>query len=281
MTSPRVMLSYGYQPYTTGVYVERALKQAGCEVDREPYGAERYAWRDTRHDLYLWVEGSASMPNPARPKHYACPTAAWFIDSYTRLEEQRYIATEFDCVFVAQKHFAKQVRSDAIWLPMACDPELHTPHEGVPVEYDIAFVGNTYGDHPLYAERRRLLALLSERYKVSVESNVYFQDMADVYASARVAFNRSACGDLNMRVFETMCSGTPLVTDGVPGLQDAFGLDTWLPYYHSDNELLDLMAELLSDPTWAREIGARARTDVLAHHTYLHRVQTILQAVGL
>ena len=176
------------------------------------------------------------------------------------------------------------------------------------MEYDIAFVGNTYGDHPLYAERRRLLALLSERYKVRVEQGVYFRNMADVYASARVVFNRSACGDLNMRVFEAMCAGRPLVTDAVPGLLDLFEDCKHLFVYRNDDEL-SRIATPLNEFTWCERddgdcencacycdcpesadgillmelgwIGEAGREEVLAHHTYLHRVQTILQAVGL
>jgi SAM-dependent methyltransferase len=280
---PRVMLSRGDQQWTTGAYVERALVQAGCVVTREPVITEACEFWDERprYDLYLWVEGGGRQPNVPMPGRYLCPTAGWFIDSHSHLDEHRARAAELDHVFVAQKHLAAQVSGRAVWLPMACDPELHTPREGVQVTHDIAFVGNVYGDHPMYAERRRLLALLAEKYDVRVESGVYFRDMADVYASARVAFNRSAAGDLNMRVFEAMCAGRPLVTDEVPGLDDCLGLNGWALHYRNDDEILDLMEELMSDAAWAEDIGAHGRNQVIESHTYLHRVQTILQAVGL
>jgi glycosyltransferase involved in cell wall biosynthesis len=199
-------------------------------------------------------------------------------------------ASRFDHVFVAQRQYVSQIPG-ATWLPVACDPDVHTPTVTGEPEYDVAFVGNTYGDAPMYAERRRLLALLSERYKVRVESGVYFEDMANVYASARVAFNVSTGGDLNMRVFEAMCSGTALVTDDVPGLEELFRKPDWeispvLPYSDTDGLLGKLDALLGTDALFGDTIkwyfegtGRVGREEVIAHHTYAHRAAQMLAAL--
>jgi glycosyltransferase involved in cell wall biosynthesis len=207
------------------------------------------------------------------------PHVAYFIDSHSRLRLHKEVAPYFTHRFVAHRQYVEAL--GATWLPVACDPDVHTPTVTGEPEYDVAFVGNTYGDAPMYAERRRLLALLSERYKMRVESGVYFEDMANVYASARVAFNISTGGDLNMRVFEAMCSGTPLVTDWAEGMAvaDVFNPYQHLMLYEDDALLCSAINMFLRNASIAQRQGQAARAEVIAHHTYAHRAAQMLAAL--
>jgi len=105
--------------------------------------------------------------------------------------------------------------------------------------------------------------------------------MANVYASARVVFNISASGDLNMRVFEAMCSGRPLVTDDACGLDELFTdarhLYIYASEYRSAPGAIDVLLEYSER---ADKVGRAGRAEVLARHTYAHRAARMLEALG-
>ncbi len=292
-----ILMTFRYSPYTTAAYYAKAFRALGHDVrtwgptvDLTPYREDqRYRLTGPHHeqpygdgwqpDLDVYIEAGAGWWPQGLP--WQIPTVGYFIDSHSRLKEHVERATRFDHVFYAHKQFGDWFGSRAHWLPVACDPDVHTPTH-VPNEplYDVAFVGNIYGDDAVYAERRRLLKLLQQRYNCAFVSNAYFEDMANVYASARVVFNRSAHGDLNMRVFEAMCSGRPLVTDSIANIGDVFE-PTQLVTYGNDRALLEAIDTLLAFEDTAERTGARGRTEVIAHHTYVHRAQQMLAAVGL
>jgi O-antigen biosynthesis protein len=109
-----------------------------------------------------------------------------------------------------------------------------------------------------------------------VYEGVYLHDMANAMATGRVAFNMSTLGDFNMRVFEAMCSGRPLVTDVVQGLDDLFADGKHLLTYTTGRELCAGIDYLLANPERADEIGRAGRDEVLRAHTYVHRAEAML-----
>ncbi len=272
----RILLSYVYKPYTTAVYYEHAFKALGHEVTRCAPDESSWVASDLQLDLFVWIEaGGGVHPMLVPPSVRTC---ALYIDSHTQRGWHVEDAKRYDHVFVSDIRYVSEYGANAHWLPMACDPDLHTPTRTEPPEYDVAFVGYTYPGSPLYEDRRQTLAALQRRYRCNFQQGVYFQDMANVYASARVVFNKSVMGDLNMRVFEGACSGRAVVTDDVEplGMMGAPGAR-----FHSDYEMHDIISELVTYPHLAVEYGAVWRQWVLAHHTYAHRAAQMLQEAGL
>jgi len=105
--------------------------------------------------------------------------------------------------------------------------------------------------------------------------------MANVYGQARVAFNVSTHGDLNMRVFEAMCSRSPLVTDaGLDnGLRDLFEDGKHLCLYRDDEEMIGGINRLLFHRQDRMQITEKGFMEVLAHHTYCHRAEKMLEGL--
>ncbi|MGE0761440.1 MAG: glycosyltransferase, partial [Pirellulaceae bacterium] len=112
--------------------------------------------------------------------------------------------------------------------------------------------------------------------------NCYFQDMAAAYSAARIVFNRSLANDVNMRVFEALCSGSLLITNDLSdnGLADLFEDGTHLVTYGNAAELLDRVRWHLEHEQEREQIAAAGRCEVLARHTYRHRMETLLQAAA-
>lgn len=301
-----ILVLYHFSPHTTANYLVRALRAEGHEV-RTAGGAvaDLSAWPnpyrlagphdwpladgqvldmgDWRPDLAVWVESGVLQGGVL--EGLDCPVAGWFIDTHNpgKLRWHKSIAPTFDYVFVAMLP-ALQELPGATWLPLACDPEIHTPRV-LPVEpeYDLAWVGGNYRGHPLYARRFEAMRVLQGRYRCAFRSGVYFEDMADVYASARIGWHMSVTGaDLDMRPFEIMCSGRPLVTDWAAdsGLTELMTQGAeWLAY-DDDYEMRAILDALLEDATHRARVGAAGREAVLEAHTYQHRARAMLEVCG-
>jgi hypothetical protein len=320
-----ILMLYHFAPHTTANYLARAFKALGHDIrtagtmavlqgfttpyrlwgphtyplgDNETLDIERLdGWQP---DLVLWVEsGQMGTRRMFDLINWRCPTAAYFIDSHNpdKLKWHKRAAGLFDYRFEAMLPWVEEL--GATWLPLACDPEIHTPRT-YSENYDLAWVGGPWGEHPMYQRRFETMARLSQQYKCAFKSGVYFEDMADVYGSAKIGWHMSVMGgDLDMRVFEVMCSGKVLLTDSGTdgdlarifrcdgldaydiGVGDApCGVPCWS--YDDDDEMWDELEYLLTaGPGLRAAIGADARAAVLAAHTYRHRAHSILQTVGL
>ncbi|MBI2424911.1 MAG: glycosyltransferase [Candidatus Hydrogenedentes bacterium] len=190
----------------------------------------------------------------------------------------------FDAVFTAQKSFVPRLQATGsrhvYWLPLGADPEVHHPCCDAP-ERDISFAGSVAAG--VHETRRGLLTRLRESHSVGHFENAYGEDFCRALCSGRLVFNHAAVNDLNMRVFEALAMGKLLLTNRESernGLCDLFEDRKHLIIYDSAEHLLELAREFLENPDRARIIGEAGRAEVLAKHTYVHRVQTILDTVA-
>lgn len=289
-----ILIAYGYHAGTTGDYLERALRRehtvtfAGATDGSRPglaldadLGA-LYRRLDPKPDLYLWVDGGRVFSFPRGAERLPIPTAAYLIDVHLGPSLRRAQAAFFDHLFVAQRdHLAEYARAGAPadWLPLACDPAVHRPLPGVAEAFDVGFVGSTAG---AYARRNALLGALAARFRLNDYRRPYPPgEMAEVYARSRLVFNCSVRGDLNMRVFEALGCGRPLLTDRIGnGLLDLFADGEHLIAYADEAELLDRAAGYLADPAARARVAAAGHALALERHTYAHRARAIVDHAG-
>jgi hypothetical protein len=134
----------------------------------------------------------------------------------------------------------------------------------------------------VHRERRRLLDALARQFSVLAREGAFGDALCDLSARGRLVFNHAAVQELNMRVFETLAMGRPLLTNAesaVNGLLDLFEDGRHLLVYHSEQELLDKARRYLADEDARQAIANAGRAEVLAKHTYVHRVETLLDTV--
>jgi FkbM family methyltransferase len=203
------------RPDTTGTHCLRALN----ELVRARHVLPDQELPRSGVDLYLQIDDGSSGGMLAAVH----PSAFWAIDTHLAYERLLKIAREVDFVFCAQLPAVERMRNDGIervtWLPLACDPEYHRSFHLDEV-YDVAFIGNLVTE-----ERRRILSYLKEQFPRSFVGRAFGEDWQRISSQARVLFNKSILGDINMRVFESMATGKPLVTDALPaasGLEKLF-----------------------------------------------------------
>ncbi|GMV95024.1 MAG: hypothetical protein AMXMBFR82_48020 [Candidatus Hydrogenedentota bacterium] len=212
----------------------------------------------------------------------ACPTVFLSIDTWQCLMEFNE-AIHYDLVFAAQRAYIPYLRATGSrhvhWLPLACAPDAHYPVD-VPKQFDVSFVGAA--TMPVHRERARLLHLLAVRFSVEALERVHGEDYCRHMCGGRLAFNHSAIEDLNMRIFEALAMGCPLLTNrssAYNGLLDLFEEGKHLIVYDSDEDLIDKTREYLDNPTAREAIGRAGKDEVLEKHTYDHRVRAILDTV--
>ena len=285
------------------VHLAMALKELGPElrvvsnyahpcVDTRAYGLfDVSAWCKKNAyipDVLLYIEGSSPF-FPYNWEKLSCVTAWWSIDSHIHPERHAYLAKLFDLTFAAQKRFVDSLPAgEAIWLPLAAASIAATelpPPDHAMRDLDIAYVGSS--DRRLHTKRALLLDNIREKFTKVFLGPAPSAQLDSIYRRAKIVFNRSVKGDLNMRYFEAMRAGAVLVTNPIPhsGVELLFkeGED-FIVYQdenpeHTEHALLAELDRLLADPARMDQIGKSGYARISAEHTYLHRAQSLLIAL--
>jgi hypothetical protein len=268
------------RPDTTGVYCEAALRRTGHTVLRHrPHVRDGdrlvftgYAGLPREADLYLQIDDDLGYPGPPTDRL----KAYWCIDTHrmdrmvgamTRYEKMR----DFDVVFAAQRDMAE--RLGAVWLPLACDARRWHRMAGVAKIHDWCFVGNLPTE-----ERRGAVAALQKAHPNGFVGQVYGPGQNRVYNASRLILNISIENDVNMRFFEAQAAGGPLLSNRPGNGEDELFSDVF--YYDAPEALPERVAELLADPKGLALAAHAQWKNVLARHTYDHRMATLLAHLG-
>lgn len=293
---PRILLLYHRNATTTAAYLEAALREV-AQVTTAGEGQDVPLARGAsiavptllerlggRFDLVLEVEGENVDTHGHQDADVPC--AWWAIDSHLHMSYDQHFfrAKRYDHVFVAQKHHVVRYQDWAwvpsSWLPLAADPDVFRPSEAK-LDFDVGFVGSVLPG--LHDARRRLLTRLLARFdRVLVARGVFREEAARELSRCRLVFNRSLHEDLNMRVFEALACGRPLLTDRLPakcGLGEV-AQDGEHVILYDDATLEATVERYLKDEGAAERIGRAGREHVLGAHTYAHRAEALLGVLG-
>ncbi|MFO0915198.1 MAG: glycosyltransferase [Pirellulales bacterium] len=268
-----VIFDHLTRPETTGLYCFRALSRL-CEVEQF-HPDEMGTLARSGIDLYLFVDDGLEYPLPTNLH----PSAFWAIDTHLDLQRTVTKSLSADLVFAAQRRGVEDLRRsgvpDPIWLPLACDPEIHCRHR-VPKCRDICFIGNVLG-----AERIELLRLLQRRFPNCHVDRQYFEEMARSYSESKLVFNRSVRDDLNMRVFEALATGSMLLTnDSADGQAELFQDGVHLATYRDAEELIDKANYYLTHDEARERIAKSGEIEATGKHTYHHRMQSVIDRLS-
>ncbi len=306
----KVWMDYAYYPATTAHYLRRAFEKkhgivtSGGSITPEtvkmwklenmkaeilPQDIPRSEAADAQSvfrrlpqgfnpEFFLWVETGLEPP-PAGIETLNIPKAAYFIDTHMNLENHLRMAPLFDVVFLAQREYIKDFKKHGIrhvyWLPLACDPEIHSRCD-VPKSFDIGFAGSIT-KNPAHERRKFLLESLSSEFDVNIR-RVFLTEMAGHFSAGKIVFNNAIKNDLNMRVFEALCSGSILLTDDAEGMTDLFRDGRELVIYNDEN-IVERARYYLRHDGEREKIAKAGREKVLAAHTYGHRVEQIIKTM--
>jgi len=302
-----VLMDYVSYPATTAYYMERALGKnhnvvtCGSAITPEVkklWNLENLNWpingqdifrsrNDSiasvmeqlpdkwKPDLYFWMEtGLDSYPEDL--DKLEIPKVCYLIDTHLHLEDHIETARKFDYVFIAQKEYIDRFKEAGItqvhWLPLGCDPDIHGKVK-TEKSHDVVFVGSLTDPR-----RVDLLKKVDERFDLSVERK-FMDEMTESFCKGRIVFNNAIRNDLNMRVFEALCSGTLLVTDPAVGLEDFFEDGKHLAIYKDETDLLAKIQYYIDNPDQREQIAEVGKQEVLEKHTYECRIASMMETL--
>lgn len=288
----------------------RALERFGCQVavvEHTPKGflgrirpgdlPERLgkAMTDARPDLVLAL--GPDLPAPGIIKQmreiHAAPWALWW-PSDGGLNPTWVDVQSVDRTWVTSAELVDKIPG-VRYLPHGCDPSVHK-HLNPAVEYraNVVFVGDAT------PRREELLAgvlecgvavwgpgwrrtRLKDYCRGTVDSS---EEYVRAYAGATVAlnFHREGPGGVvpsssgcNARVFELSAMGVAQVVDARGDLPSHFTPGTEVVTFDDPASLKEAVKELVADHQRAELLGKAARRRALAEHTYMHRLQVVLE----
>ena len=297
----------------------RALERLGCKVEafdllKRPGLLGRLAGSDlrtrlkkavemARADLVLVIGGpelDRELVEDLR-RSQGIPWVNWFPDDLRTVAEVMRRMPAYDQVFVASSDVAVRARAalgrPVPVVPLAADPSIYRPlRSRDQYRANVVFAGTAT------ARREALLTSLVEfglalwgpgwrttslrDYCRGEVPNT--MDYVRAYGGASVAINihhlasgnGAAESHLNQRVFEVAAIGVPQVVDARADLETHFEPGRDLLVFHDADELRRVVQAALQDLPVAELTGASARREVLARHTYMHRLKIVLDQVS-
>ncbi|HTU00908.1 MAG TPA: glycosyltransferase [Candidatus Sulfotelmatobacter sp.] len=239
-------------------------------------------------------------------------TVLWTIDPPRQGDPRFAVAPAFDFVFCGGTEMIEALKICKLpqaphWLPFACDPDLHHPLELSPDDRDrygcdIAFVGSLH--RQLYPNRITMLEALAGfdlavwgpgATAIPAESPLLGRIRGDqtpyevwtrIYSAARIVlcahYDRpglAGCLQASPRVYEALACGAFLLCDDQPDVRALFEDGRHLVTYRSLDHLREQARYYLHHERERRQIAECGRAEVLARHTYRHRVAALLATV--
>ncbi len=205
-----------------------------------------------------------------------------------------------DLVFVAgsglAKYWSEKTGSTVHTLPAGCDPSVHRPlRVKDPFRANVVFAG-TASPFRLGVLEQLVefgLALWGPGWKKTPLKEycrgelISAENFVRAYAGATVAINlhREAQGALpdgacHRRVFEVAAIGVPQLVDPRRELAEYFTPGEEILSWNGIEELKARVRQLLNDSHQRDRLAAAARQTAMRRHTYMHRAQSLLEAVN-
>lgn len=174
------------------------------------------------------------------------------------------------------------------YLPLAVNPRLF-PRQDVSRSDRMVFVANrTRHREAIVRAIRRPVALYGKSWKPMTGTpheihaeRIPSRALAGLYASHRAVLNIrneiNVLHGLNQRSFEPYLCGTPVLNDDMADVARCFEPGKEILVYRDEDELNALYDRLAGDPGFATAIGEAGYRRVMAEHTYVQRVGTVVK----
>lgn len=237
-------------------------------------------------------------------------TAMWFVEDWQVFDYWQAYAPLYDVFAVIQKEpfqekLAAAGQPHAPYLPLAALPEFHRPLTLTPEEEreygaDIGFLGAGYPNRrlafrPLAGRNFKIWGSDWEGESVLAPCiqrqgrRIGEEESVKIYNASRINLNLHSSlktdslvshGDfVNPRTFELASMGAFQLVDRRRLLPELFAPDE-LACFDSEAELYELIDHFLAHPEERAQYSRRARARVLADHTYMQRMQQLLDYVA-
>jgi len=225
-----------------------------------------------------------------------CRLVAWFPDPVGTVNRQFLLSGAYDCVFTKCRDIADRLAACGCkghYLPEACEPEFHAR-----TEPDPSYACEITTAASLYYYRLRMFEILMDRdmklwgswpryiptwhpvYNSFQGRDVYLTEKAKAFSSAEIVVNTLHPGEgdsTNVRLFEAACSGSLVLCEYRPVVEDLFEVGRQIDVFRTRDELRRKALHYLENPEAARTMGESASRRARTDHTYEKRLQELLE----
>jgi len=196
-----------------------------------------------------------------------------------------------------QKHRNAGIRKIGFWWPGA-NANTMQQQPRTPKDQDIAFMGNNADFLPGHHDRRQIIeAILKNGFRLHVygkgweylaahpnfKQHVFVnnQEFARACIRSKITLGFDPVNDVYMyaswrRPLNSMASGAFHLARYFPGLETVFQNRKHLVWFQSIPEALELIDYYLIHDDEREKIALAGQKEVLAHHTWDHRIQELL-----
>lgn len=230
-------------------------------------------------DAHFWVDwGEDALAGVLdySPISIPAPGVYWASDTHLGYDYRLRKAREATHVFCMQKRAVEEFARDGVsahWLPHAFEPEAY-PRTTIVKKYDVCFVGHVNSQN-----RADFLDRMFKEFPNFWYGQRIFEDAAKIYCQSRIVLNPPIKDDLNMRVFETLGTGSLLLTQDIPTIHELFEDGKHLVLYKTLDEAVDKARYYLAHEEERNKIAQAGYEEAMAKHTYKHRVLEMLRVV--
>ena len=257
-----------YDKYKETVEVDHLLPTG----DLTPYGT---------YDLNIdvdWGEDGLTGILPYIPVRPPKPLLVWNSDTHLGYEYRLNKSRDADYVFCAQKRACDEMIADGvknpIWLPHAVEPLAYPKFNLASKKDDVCFVGHVNSKNRLDA-----LDALFMNFPNFYYGQKLFNEAAVKFAESKIVFNIHMLDDINMRDFEAMATGSFLLTNHIPTIEELFIDEHDLVLYRDEKEMVEKARYYIEHNEKREEIAQAGYEKVIKNHTILHRVEKMLDVV--
>ena len=243
-------------------------------------------------------------------KKKGIPTVFWSKEDPVHYDKFAPTAKLFDYVFTTDvnmvENYQKDYGIDAEPLCFFCQPEVHNPLEVIPRKNKAAFAGSYYSakkercadfdvlinalkranvdydifDRCLYRKESNLK--FPERYKQNVIGHLEPDEMWKAYKGYKYTININSVKQsptmFARRVYESLASGTPVVSNYSKGVVEQFGD---IVCASDDPDEIVSFLEKMQDESEYRKVVEKGVREVLSKHTVAGRLKQICNRIGI
>lgn len=226
-----------------------------------------------------WGEDAVKSVLPYTPVDIPHPNVFWCSDAHLGYDWRLEHSRKFDTVFCAQKEHVERFKKDGIenvyWMPHAVEPRAYPKQETIK-KYDVCFVG-----HINSGNRVDALDRLFKEFPNFWYGQRLFEEAAEKYGESKVNFNISINGDLNMRTFEVLATKSFCLTSRNKEVESVFEDGKHLVMYDNLDDMVEKAKYYIEHDEEREKIAKQGYEEVMAKHTFRHRVEQVLRTTGL
>ena len=257
------------------LYLFRALKDLGVESGHLiPFGDLTKFGKWDLHFEADWAEDALESIMPYKCVPIPHPNAFWHSDTHLGYEWRLEKARRTDFNFVAQRQGIEDFMRDGIknpvWLPHAVEPMAY-PKLSSTKKYDVCFIGHINSENRIEALDR-----LFKEFPNFYYGQRLFEEAAEKFSQSKIVFNIAIKSDANMRIYETMSTGSFLLTSRNTEVECLFEDGKHCVMYDSLDDMVDKAKYYLAHDYERERIAEAGFQEVRAKHTFAHRAKQVL-----